>query len=112
MFGGTAGAAVAGSAASMMGVLGAAMPLLGVALMIGAMFMKGPKSTSTQTQTSETKVGSKIDISNKRLELINKNLVALKNTMETYALSNSAYFSEKGNGNIDAEFALSTRRSY
>jgi hypothetical protein len=73
--------------------------------------MKGAKQTSTSTQTSETKVGSKIDLSNKKLELINRNLIALKNTMETYALNSSSYLAEK-TGTIDANFALSARRSF
>lgn len=91
-------------------VLGVAGLAIGAALMVASMFMKGPKSKSEQVQTQEVKVGSKIDISNKKLELINRNLIALKNTMETYALSNSAYFSEKSN--IDQQFALEGRRSY
>ena len=78
--------------------------------MIASMFMKSNNS-STQTQTSETKVASKIDLSNQKLELINRNLLALNNTMATYALATSSYFSEK-NGTIDSQFALSTARAY
>jgi len=104
---GTATAAAGGLA--FLGPLGLAIMAV---LMIASLFMKGPKQTSTQVQTSETKVGSKIDISNKKLELINRNLIALRNTLETYSLATSAYFSEKQYGNIDSEFALSTRRSY
>jgi TP901 family phage tail tape measure protein len=104
------GVASLGAAAGGLAFLGPLGLAIGAVLIIASMFMKGAKSTQTSTQTSETKVGSKIDISNKRLELINRNLIALKNTMEVFALSSSAYFSEK-NGNIDSQFALSSRRS-
>ena len=106
-----AGMGALGASAATLGVVGPIGLAIGAVLMIASMFMKGAKSTQTSTQTSETKVGSKIDISNKRLELINRNLIALKNTMETYALSTSSYFAEK-NGTIDSQFALSARRSY
>jgi hypothetical protein len=109
-FGGGFAAAGAAGSASTLATLGVAgMVIMGI-MMIASMFMKPPKQSTTQT--SETKVGSKIDISNKKLELINRNLIALRNTMETYALATSSYFAEKSYANIDSEFALSTRRSY
>ena len=101
------GGAVATGALGLLGPIGIA---LGAALMIASLFMKS-KDTSTQTQTSELKVASKIDVSNQKLELINRNLLALNNTMATYALATSSYFSEK-NGTIDSQFALSTARAY
>jgi hypothetical protein len=106
-----AAGATAFAAGGSLALLGPIGMVLGAVLIIASMFMKGAKSTQSQSQTSETKVGSKIDVSNKRLELINRNLLALRNTMETFALSSSAYLSEK-NGTIDGNFALAGKRSY
>lgn len=107
-------AATSAGLISSTGMLAAMGPIglaIGAVLLIASLFMKGAKQTSTQSQTSETKVGSKIDISNKQLQLVNRNLLALKNSLETFALTNSAYFAEKS-GSIDANFALSAKRSY
>ena len=101
------GGMLAGAAG--MAILGPIGIALGAALMIASMFMQSDNK-STQTQTSETKVASKIDVSNQKLELINRNLLALANTMSTYALATSSYFSEK-NGSLDSQFALGSARS-
>lgn len=107
-------AATSAGLISSTGMLAAAGPIgmaLGAVLIIASMFMKGAKSTQTSTQTSETKVGSKISLTNQKLDLVNRNLLALRNSFETYALSTSSYFSEK-NGSIDSNFALAGKRSY
>jgi hypothetical protein len=98
-------------AANFWNPVGWGLMIIGAVLMIASMFMKSAKQSQTTVQTSETKVGSKIDVSNKKLELINRNLLALRNTMETFALSSSAYLSEK-TGTIDGNFALAGKRSY
>jgi hypothetical protein len=72
------------------------------------MFMKGSKQTSVQTQTQESKLATKIDISNKSLEMINRNLVDLKSIMTTFVLPDSAYYGTKRN--IEDQFSLSARR--
>jgi hypothetical protein len=67
------------------------------------------EQTSTTTQTTNTVVSSKIDITNKNLEIINRNLIALKNSVETYILPNSAYFSAKSN-TLEDQWALMSSR--
>jgi hypothetical protein len=101
-----------GMAAMMVGgpggaVIGGVMMLIGTVM---SMFntQKGGTQTSVQTQTTEKQVASKIDVSNKKLELINRNLIALKNSLETYILPSSAYFSTARN--LEDEFSLSARR--
>lgn len=84
--------------------IGAAM--MGVGMIMG-MFNKR-KKTEVQEQTREIRLGSKIDITNKELEFVNRNLIALRATMETYIMPESAYFSEKRN--LEDEFSMSSRR--
>jgi len=83
--------------------------ILGVGLLVGSMLMKGKKSeqTSVSTQTTENKVASKIDVTNKNLEVINRNLVAMRQDL-TYILPSSAYFAEKRS--IDDIFAINAKR--
>jgi hypothetical protein len=115
-FGGLAGGIAGGLAATggvMLGMGPVGWAVLAGALIVGSMFLSssGKKSqtqTSIETSTQEMRVASKIDVSNKKLELINRNLVALRNTMETYILPSSAYFSTARN--LEDEFALSARR--
>ena len=71
---------------------------------------KKKEQTSVEVQTHESRISSKIDISNKQLEIVNRNLVALRTALETYILPQSAYFSEKTN--IEDEFALSSLRGF
>lgn len=68
---------------------------------------KKSRDIQIQTQTETQQVASKIDITNKQLEIVNRNLVGLKQVI-TYALPSSAYLSEKTN--IEDEFSLSSRR--
>ena len=58
--------------------------------------------------TKDTRIGSKIDVTNNQLQNVNRNLIALKTTMETYILPESSYFSEKRN--LEDEFAISSKR--
>lgn len=102
------------------GLASGAMPLLAGmgpvgwaiagALLIGGMMMKGKKTTQTSIteKTTENRIASKIDVSNKNLEIINRNLVALRGDIQTYILPTSAYFAEKRSP--DDIFALSSRR--
>jgi len=53
-------------------------------------------------------VASKIDVTNSELSIVNRNLVALRQTIETYILPESAYFASKSN--IDDEFSVDSRR--
>ncbi len=85
---------------------------IGAALMGASMLMQmfsSGKNSQTTVETKETmnQVASKIDISNNRLELINRNLIALRQEI-TYILPNSAYFSESRN--LTDQFSLDMRR--
>jgi hypothetical protein len=91
-------------------VVGWIILIVAAVLMLASLFMKGKKSeqSSSETRTTEAKVSSKIDITNKQLEIVNRNLVALKNTITTYILPSSAYFAEKMG--LDEQFAVNSRR--
>jgi hypothetical protein len=52
-------------------------------------------------------VASRIDVTNAKLELINRNLIALRQDL-TYILPQSAYFAEKRN--LEDNFSLDSRR--
>lgn len=111
IFAGTAGMAGAGALAG----LGFVVPLIGLALLGLSLYLasKGNKKlaqTSVETRTTENRVASKIDVTNKNLEIINRNLVALRSDIQTYILPASVYFAEKRN--LDDEFSLSSRRAY
>lgn len=107
----------AGAAAGQASLLGLTMgpvgwAILGASLTIASilpsLFSSG-KTTTTETKTSETVVASKIDVTNKSLEIINRNLIALKNSVETYILPDSAYFSTKSNTLEDQWVLMSSR---
>jgi hypothetical protein len=86
--------------------IGIALNLIGMALqMFGG---KKSKEDSTQTQTTENRLSSKIDVTNKNLEIINRNLIGMRNDIRTYILPQSAYWSTKDS--LDDEFSLSARR--
>jgi hypothetical protein len=86
--------------------------ILGAALLIGGILGgslggKKSKQESSSSQTTENKVASKIDVTNKNLEVINRNLVAMRQDL-TYIFPSSAYFSEKRS--IDDVFSISAKR--
>ena len=83
--------------------------ILAIGLLIAGMFMSSKaKSVSQQSQTTDNRISSKIDVTNQNLEVINRNLVDLKTAVTTYVLPTSVYFSSKRN--IEDEFSLSMRR--
>lgn len=86
--------------------------VVGLALMAAGMITSlfgSSKKKSTQVTTKEDTftVGSKIDITNKRLEMVNRDLTAIRNTIETYILPESAYFSE---ASVADTFAVDKKR--
>jgi hypothetical protein len=123
MTAGTAGAtATGGTALGAMGGLGgvlAAIPVwgwiaLGIMLTVGALMMSSGKKqsqTTSQTQINENRISSKIEVTNKNLEIINRNLIALRTDIRTYILPASAYFAEKRNV-LEENFALMSRRGF
>jgi len=107
------GFAQGAAATATSGAIAASAPWLGpvgIVLALGAMIYSLTATTKkwSQTQTQETtkQVGSKIDITNKQLEWVNRNLVALRQEI-TYIMPESAYFSEKQPENL---FALNSMR--
>jgi len=74
------------------------------------MQMFAPKDKKVQTkieEKTETKqVTSRIDISNKQLQLVNRNLLALKDEL-TYIMQTSYYFRER---NVEDRFAIDSQR--
>jgi TP901 family phage tail tape measure protein len=93
-----AGAGGIFAAGGAMAGLGALLPIVGIGLMIGGMLFAQnqdpPEYTRTETVTSVRQVASKIDISNRHLEWVNRNLVALRQEL-TYILPRSYYFRER-----------------
>lgn len=118
------GAALAGSlgafgagGAALGGALGltAFAPLLGpigIALLAGSLLFSAfskTKSSSSQSETQEKSLSSKVDISNRQLQLVNRNLVAIKSSLDkTFVLQGSAYYSESQN--LSDQFSIASRR--
>jgi TP901 family phage tail tape measure protein len=99
MSGAMAGMAVGGPIGAIIG--GA----VGVA--VGA--IQGGKSKTTEEwATSTNQITAKLDVSNKQLEYVNRNLVALRSEFKTFMLPKSAYFTTKNS--IEDEFSISSRR--
>jgi TP901 family phage tail tape measure protein len=94
---------------SLLAGLGPVGWIAAIGLLVAGMFMSSKsKSVSQQSQTTENRVSSKIDVTNKNLEVINRNLVDLKTAVTTYILPTSVYFSEKRN--VEDQWSLSMRR--
>jgi len=98
------GGAIEGGMAGYMlgGPIGAA-----IGAIFGGVMSARPKVTETWNEYTK-QVTSRIDITNKQLQIVNRNLLALKNVIETYMLPESAYFAEKRN--IEDQFSLNARR--
>jgi len=106
MFAGGMGAAMAaGVAMGPVGWIGLGIMAVGMAL--GMFGGKDSSWSKTETKTSERRISSRIDITNKNLEVINRNLVALRQEL-TYIMPRSYYFSERDT--VEDDFSLSRRR--
>jgi len=89
--------------------LAASHPFLAMAsIFVGSLISATKKHTETVTRQQSVQVASRIDVTNKQLEIVNRNLVALRSDIRTYLLPESAYFSEKRN--IEDEFSINSRR--
>lgn len=109
LYGGAlASSMAAGVAMGPVGWIGLGIMALGMAA--GLFGGKKSSQSSIENKTTETKLSSKIDVTNKNLEIINRNLLALKSSIETYILPSSAYFAEKRG--IEDQFALFSRRGF
>ncbi len=94
------------------GIATAVNPMLGAAVSLaGGLFslFKKPKNTiDVKEQERTIQVASKIDVTNKKLDIVNRNLVALRQTFETFILPESAAFATKRN--LEDQFSLNARR--
>jgi len=102
-----AGGGAWGIGAGILGAYGAAAMMMpggqpiGAALMLGSMLMgmfapqpEQPAWRQEETREQTQQIASRIDVTNKSLEWVNRNLVELRQEL-TYILSESYYFSEK-----------------
>jgi TP901 family phage tail tape measure protein len=107
--GGTAaGMAGASSIAALIPGVG---PFISAGLMVGSMLMglfKKSKTIQEDTKTEIKQISSKIQVSNKQLEIVNRNLVAIR-AEKTFILPESAYFSSNV-GTLEDQFALHANR--
>ena len=81
--------------------------IAGIGLTI-ASFFTSQKKVQNETKEQTFQLASRIDVSNKKLEFINRNLVALTDVMTSYVLPSSAYFSESRN--LSDQFSIQSRR--
>lgn len=82
--------------------------LMAAGLLTGMLGGKKSQQTSVETRTTENKISSKIDVTNRNLELVNRNLIGMRQDIRTYILPSSSYFSEKNT--LEEQFSLSARR--
>ena len=110
----------AGAAAGLMGVGGMLMmsgpsPAAGIGMImvlagyLMQAFNPSKKTTSEVKESSKTEtkqITSKIEVTNKQLELVNRNLVAMRDDL-TYIMQQSYYFRER---NTEDRFAIDSQR--
>lgn len=97
--------AVGGLASAINPLLGAGIGLLGG---LFSLFRRPKKVTTVEEQTRDFQVSSRIDVTNNKLDIVNRNLVALKQSFDTYVLPESASFATKNS--IEDNFSLAARR--
>ncbi len=67
----------------------------------------GQSKTTEEIQNQTFQVSSRLEVSNKQLQMVNRNLVALRSEL-TFILKPSSYFSEKSGG-LEDEFSLASK---
>ena len=72
------------------------------------LFKKPKKRVDVEEETKNFQVASRIDVTNNKLDIVNRNLVALKQSFDTYVLPESAAFATKTS--IEDNFSLNARR--
>jgi hypothetical protein len=98
MSGGTAGAAFGPYGAAIGAVVGGVLGFIG-------------KKESKETEHQTLQIASRIDVTNKQLEIANRNLSAMRRAFEGWGqMPQSAYFSESMG--MERRFALSSMRGY
>lgn len=108
--GGMASGAMAGIGSALMTFGGVPGAILGGIMMLGSLFTGKKKRVTTVTEEErELRVASKIDITNKQLEIVNRNLVAIRKGFEGFILPSSAYFGSRAFPNATIEDILSSQ---
>ncbi len=69
---------------------------------LGSLFGKPKKDENKAEETAKTwtSIPSKIDVTNSELQVVNRNLIALKEKLEPFPLPSSYYFSARGNNAV------------
>lgn len=111
--GGPFGGGVKGSIFGALGGIASAInPIIGAGVgLLGGLFglFRRPKSTTTvREETKDFQVASRVDVTNNKLDIVNRNLVALKQSFDTFVLPESAAFATKNS--IEDNFSLAARR--
>ena len=108
--GGMAGAGGGGIGSAVGGVIGGAIGSFGgpvgvmigglIGSMVGGLFDQGGEEEQIDRKEEQrtTRIASKLEIANKQLEWVNRNLVALRTEQEPYPMPESAYFAERWGG--------------
>jgi len=97
---------------AMAGPAGAPAMILGALMVVGGMLVDAftdagdTTKTTIETRTQTKQVTSRIDHTNKQLELVNRNLLALKDEL-TYIMQQSFYFRER---DVEDRFAIDAQR--
>ena len=109
---GILGGAMAGA---MFGPVGAVIggAIGGIAGLIGG--MKTTKTTDIQEQTDTIKISSKIDITNRELKILNRNMVGLRRGFEGWVMQQSFYLRQRpttGAQDQPFSFAVNAKRGY
>jgi TP901 family phage tail tape measure protein len=85
-----------------------------VGTLVSSMGKKSKTTTEVREQTNQ--ITTRINVTNKELEIVNRNLVALRHSFEGFVLQESYYLRSRSRGGVNAqvtsEFALGTRRGY
>ena len=120
MSGGPAAGAISGvlggaMAGSMFGPVGAIVggAIGGIAGLIGG--FKTTKTTDIQEQTDTIKIAGKIDITNRELKILNRNMVGLRRGFEGWVMQQSFYLRQRptsGAQDQPFQFAVNTKRGY
>lgn len=75
---------------------------------IAALFRKSKRNIEVQEETRDIQIASKIDVTNNKLDIVNRNLISIKQSFDTYVLPSSAFFGEKRN--LEDQFSIASRR--
>lgn len=68
----------------------------------------GKSKTTEEWETTTNQITSRIDVTNKQLQIVNRNLIGLRTEIKTFMMPTSSYFSEKDS--LESNFAVSARR--